>query len=143
MIFFIFLLLLSFLLLLYYTGVRPRKVVVLMRRPLVRDCGSCASNPAGRSGGSLIFGTRCRLARSPAPQRPRAPVTTRGSHCTEAERFTPNQSPSASIPKNTPRWWHPSPGRGAVGGWLCECVCVCVCVFRECVDHPHALDAAW
>jgi len=62
-----FLLLLSLLLLLYYTGVRPRKFVVLMRRPLVRDCRSCASNPAGRSGGSLIFGTRCRLARSPAP----------------------------------------------------------------------------
>jgi len=117
-----------------------------MRRPLVRDCGSCASSPAGRSGGSLIFGTRCRLP-TPAPPRPRAPVTTRGSHCTEAERFTPNQSPSASIPKNTPRWWHPSSGRGGEGEWLCECVCVyvsvclCVCVFRGCVDHPRALDA--
>jgi len=69
----------------------------------------------------------------PAPPRPRAPVTTRGSHCTEAERFTPNQSPSASIPKNTPRWRRPSPGRGDVRGRLC--------VFRGCVEHPRALDA--
>lgn len=88
--------------------------VVLIQRPLVRDCGSCASSSlAGRSGGSLIFGTRCRFSLSPSPPplpaaTPLAPVSARGSHCTEAERFTPNQSPSASIPKNTPRRVFPS-----------------------------------
>lgn len=39
--------------------------VVHIRWPLVRDCGSCtrANRPAGRSGGSLIFGTRRRRRR--------------------------------------------------------------------------------
>jgi len=73
---------------------------------------------------------------SSLPTPPRAPVTTRGSHCTEAERFTPNQSPSASIPKNTPRRRRPSPGGGGVR--------VSESVFGGCegADNPRVLDAA-
>lgn len=75
--------------------------MLCLRRPLVRDWKLYASSPAGRSGGSLIFGTRC-LTATPPPGRPHRsaaptlhhprPSPPRGSHCTEAERFTPNQS---------------------------------------------------
>lgn len=46
--------------------------MLCLRRPLVRDWKLYASSPAGRSGGSLIFGTRC-LTATPPPGLPTVP----------------------------------------------------------------------
>lgn len=109
-------------------GVRPRintgLAVVLVRRPLVRDyCGSCASGlppPAGQRGphwfsAPVVVSTRSRRPGRPATAAAavrlarETTVPARGSHCTEAERFTPNQS-------RVHRFRKIRPGGGGGGG---------------------------
>lgn len=95
-----------------------RKCVVLVRRPLVRDCGSCASSssPAGRSGGSLIFGTRCRLS-LPRHARP----SPRAGH------IAPKQNASRPTNRRVHRFRKIRPG-GVVhpqAGVVCVCLSLC------------------
>lgn len=92
------------------TGVRPK------RRARTAAAGPglwklCEQQSRRQVRGLIDFRHPLSFSLPPPPlpaTTPLTPVPTRGSHCTEAERFTPNQSPSASIPKNTPRRVFPS-----------------------------------